>query len=133
MIGISRMEVDESYSRLLYCRHCDRLLLKSTFYRHRNKYFDTVAGKWTKLQDENTCLVQLSEDDSSEGMDFTSEQGESEEMADLLPDNSVDGRYLSTCVLYTCMYIVSRSQTAFFLTKKSVRLRETNMYISHVC
>ena len=85
-----------------------------------------------ETQDENTCLVQLSEDDLSEGMDFTSKQGESEEMADLLPDNSIDGRYLSTCVLYTCMYIVSRRQTNFFL-KKSVRLRETNMYISHVC
>ena len=29
---------------LLFCGHCEKLLPRSTFYRHRNRYF--INGKW---------------------------------------------------------------------------------------
>ena len=33
---------------LLHCGHCDRSLPKSTYYRHREAFFNPVSGHWEK-------------------------------------------------------------------------------------
>ena len=31
---------------ILHCHHCNREVSKSTWYKHYEKYFDSVSGKW---------------------------------------------------------------------------------------
>ena len=33
-------------SRSIFCPHCDEEVPKSTFYRHRDKYFDPLSSEW---------------------------------------------------------------------------------------
>ena len=35
----------------VYCDHCDNYLSKSTYYRHRSKYYNIATGKWIKVSD----------------------------------------------------------------------------------
>ena len=42
---------------LLFCGHCEKYVSKSSFYRHRDAYFDPVLGKWER---ENHRLLEIS-------------------------------------------------------------------------
>ena len=54
---------------LLLCGHCDRYLSKSTYYRHRDAYFNHASGQWQiSHSDDVSCLS----GDSSSG----TEQGD---------------------------------------------------------
>ena len=33
---------------LMICGHCDRVLTKSTYYRHKRSYFNPVSGTWLR-------------------------------------------------------------------------------------
>ena len=62
-----------SESVRFYCHHCDRMLPRSTFYRHRLIYFDEISGKWMK-QEEIGCLVSDDEDDDDSGDENENEE-----------------------------------------------------------
>ena len=42
----------------LLCNHCDKWVSNSTFYRHREVYYDSVAKVWTKSTAVTTCGTQ---------------------------------------------------------------------------
>ena len=44
-MSTSREQGGES-KRLKYCPHCDAEVPKTTFYRHREKYYDVVKRVW---------------------------------------------------------------------------------------
>ena len=51
--------------RCILCGHCNRLVPSSTFYRHREQYFDVVAQKWQTSVNESYAATQCH---SEEGM-----------------------------------------------------------------
>ena len=48
-----------------YCEHCESYLTKSTFYRHRSKYYNTATGKWVKVCDITVSNSSTSSDEDS--------------------------------------------------------------------
>ena len=74
------MEVSESDSRPRgvkrrrhYCEHCEGYLSKSTYYRHRSKYYNIATGKWIKVSDITNPNSSSSADDedSSSSLEVT--------------------------------------------------------------
>lgn len=42
----SCVQIPKKPSRELYCQHCHQTVTKSTFYRHRSKYYDPISDVW---------------------------------------------------------------------------------------
>ena len=40
---------------LLFCSHCDLYVSKSTYYRHRDAYFNPLLGTWDRVNEG--CLT----------------------------------------------------------------------------
>lgn len=55
--------------RRRYCEHCEKDLTKSTYYRHKNKFFDHCNGTWIKASEAHSEVPENGssgeEDDSS--------------------------------------------------------------------
>ena len=42
---------------LYYCDHCHKRIPRSSFYRHRNQYYNHVTGEWNEADaSNNTCM-----------------------------------------------------------------------------
>ena len=39
--------------RRVHCEHCKEFLSKSTYYRHRMRYFNAVSKQWVTIEDHN--------------------------------------------------------------------------------
>ena len=70
------MEVSETASpprgiKRKYCDHCENYLSKSTYYRHRSKYYNIATGKWIKVSDTTnpSSSSSASDEDSSTNRD----------------------------------------------------------------
>ena len=37
-------------SRCIICPHCNELVSKSTFYRHRDQFFDQLSNEWRTVK-----------------------------------------------------------------------------------
>ena len=42
------LAVRKQRKRRLYCEHCEQYLSKSTYYRHKSKYYDPSNRTWSK-------------------------------------------------------------------------------------
>ena len=49
---------ERQVSRRVYCGHCHKQIPKSSFYRHRNRYYDHVTGEWRETDSLNTTYLQ---------------------------------------------------------------------------
>ena len=114
---------------LLYCLHCKELVTKSTYYRHKNKYYNRDSKTWTILNNESVlsstsssdedCGVHYSEDgvinnDGDVGEQLqVSDTGEFEDQygscestnATILRDESLDE---GNDVIYGLIHMISR-------------------------
>ena len=63
MLGDSALDSADSldcelFSDRKFCKHCNTVVSKSTYYRHREEYFDPVTRKWLSSEDNemtNSC------------------------------------------------------------------------------
>ena len=56
----------------IYCSHCMKNVPKSTFYRHRNRFFDPVSGLWNR--DSAKVAEQAPDVDPPEPMELDGSQ-----------------------------------------------------------
>ena len=74
----SSSELDVSSKRrrrkFHFCGHCRRLLPKSTYYRHRELYYDDISQKWNDIQEFSST----SSSDEDQPMDMGPSEGDSE-------------------------------------------------------
>ena len=49
----------------LFCPHCDEMVSKTTFYRHKKCYYDSRAKRWTKTTVNRVLEVISSDEDGS--------------------------------------------------------------------
>ena len=49
---------DRESCRRLYCGHCHELIPKSSFYRHRNRYYNHVTGEWSETDGSSTTHME---------------------------------------------------------------------------
>ena len=47
-----------------YCDHCDKIIVKSTYYQHRAKFYDADSKTWTKQRKVAEVYSSSSEDSS---------------------------------------------------------------------
>ena len=52
---------------LMFCEHCDRDVSNSTYYRHREAYFNCVTGQWQQEDNKITSEADELESLGSEG------------------------------------------------------------------
>ena len=57
---LSSTEVDLPHPKrrrsFLLCEHCDRYVSNSTYYRHKEAYFNRVTGQWQQGDDTESVL-----------------------------------------------------------------------------
>ena len=62
-----------------FCPHCEEAVSKSTYYRHREKFYDVRTGEWRKSAPDVACGCSgdLSDEQTSgdEEMDCTHQGG----------------------------------------------------------
>lgn len=53
-VGVTQGDDEKSsQQRYLFCPHCTKMLSKSTYYRHRQQYYNHISGTWaTDLESE---------------------------------------------------------------------------------
>lgn len=52
--------------KLLYCPHCAEIVTKSTYYRHKSKFYNKDSKTWMVVHDESVLLSSTNSSDSSE-------------------------------------------------------------------
>ena len=56
--------------RRSYCEHCETDVSKSTFYRHKSRFFDVSTGTWIKASEAHIDSYSSSSSDSEEDRSF---------------------------------------------------------------
>lgn len=51
---------------LLLCGHCDRYVSKSTYYRHRDAYFNPLLGTWQRVDEGFVANYEASSEEEME-------------------------------------------------------------------
>lgn len=59
--------VRKQRKRRVYCEHCEQYLSKSTYYRHKSKYYDPSNETWSKFANVGDIETSCSSEDLSEG------------------------------------------------------------------
>ena len=49
---------NDSSSRKIFCVHCDSVVSKSTYYRHRAQFFDPVNNVWNLKQSDHVIHME---------------------------------------------------------------------------
>ena len=59
--------------RRIYCEHCENHLTKSTYYRHKSKFFDVATKTWAKDRIDEDNPIALTSSDSEENCSLINE------------------------------------------------------------
>ena len=87
----------------MYCGHCDSYLPKSTYYRHREAFFDSISLTWqrkhtcfqSKDLEEHLPTVNVPESSTNEP-EYTSYEGKVTYLSKFVSRNTCN--YLHTCI-----------------------------------
>lgn len=74
---IRRSSKENGTRRELFCPHCDRLVPKTTYYRHKEQFYDPDKGSWSTVKvnvTTNAEAINEFEDEEAMDTDFTTNE-----------------------------------------------------------